>query len=547
MIRWTVAGTASTCQARRPCVTIVQLKMPVVVIIIDAGDAGSGTRIDTNSERVLGGDMINFVLILLSMIILTATGVYVLMQDWRATPNRLFASFALSAVLLMYCAVLRFTGSDPWGVWFVYGLSAPLLAVSSWLLIWLILAIFIPHWYAQPYIRWALAAPYLFIALFLTLDWYSGLGLVRRMDASEATGMLVPLNGLLFVPVIVSYVLGGLLVPLVMLITIAVRQRSVRVPAAWLSGGLALSFAAGALFGSVSWLALNYVSMLPLYLAFGWVTLRYQVFRPSQIALRTAVESLPDGVVIVDAQRQVRFANRAAQQLASLDDDGETTFEAVLVRAGFQDCTTPEDRLDGVRRFHRMGEVAAILIVSEVAIEGDHASGSVLLLRDVTAAERQRAALAASHAALEERTAALERSLDEIRQRDAMITRLTLPLIPLSDGVLALPLIGAFTGERSQAMVALLLHQIGQRRARKVLLDLTGITGFDHSLAVALRQAADGARLMGARIALCGVRPDIAESIVHERLALHDVQHFATMQEGVAALLHQSDGLLPAP
>ena len=76
MIRWTVAGTASTCQARYPCVTIVQLKMPVVVIIIDAGDAGSGTRIDTNSERVLGGDMINFVLILLSMIILTATGVY---------------------------------------------------------------------------------------------------------------------------------------------------------------------------------------------------------------------------------------------------------------------------------------------------------------------------------------------------------------------------------------------------------------------------------------------------------------------------------------
>ncbi len=480
--------------------------------------------------------MINFVLILLSMIILTATGVYVLMQDWRATTNRLFALFALSAVLLMFCAVLRFTGSDPWEVWFVYGLSAPLLAVSYWLLIWLILAIFIPHRYAQPTVRRALAAPYLFMALFLTLDWYSGLGLVRRMDASEATG--APLNGLLYVPVIISYILGGLLVPVAMLITVAVRRRSVRIPAAWLSGGLALSFAAGAWFGPMYWLALNYVSMLPLYLAFGWVTLRFQIFRPSRVALRTAVEYLPDGVVVIDAQRQVRFANRAARQLAPLDDDSETTFETALARAGFQDDTTSEDRLAGVRRFHREGEVAATLMVSEVAIEGDRASASVLLLRDVTAAERQRAALAASHAALEERTAALERSLDEIRQRDAMITRLTLPLIPLSDGVLALPLIGAFTGERSQAMVALLLNQIEQRRAQKVLLDLTGITAFDHSLAVALRQAADGARLMGARIALCGVRPDIAESIVHEQLALHDVRHFATMQEGVAALLH---------
>ena len=77
--------------------------------------------------------MINFVLILLSMIILTASGVYVLIQDWRATTNRLFALFALSAVLLLYCAVLRFTGSDPWEVWFVYGLSAPLLALSFFL------------------------------------------------------------------------------------------------------------------------------------------------------------------------------------------------------------------------------------------------------------------------------------------------------------------------------------------------------------------------------------------------------------------------------
>ena len=90
-----------------------------------------------------------------------------------------------------------------------------------------------------------------------------------------------------------------------MLITVAARRRSVRVPAAWLSGGLALAFAAGTWFGPMYWLALNYASMLPLYLAFGWLTLRYQMFRPSQVALRTAVESLPDGVVIIDAQRNL--------------------------------------------------------------------------------------------------------------------------------------------------------------------------------------------------------------------------------------------------
>ncbi|PMP75756.1 MAG: histidine kinase, partial [Roseiflexus castenholzii] len=88
-----------------------------------------------------------------------------------------------------------------------------------------------------------------------------------------------------------------------------------------------------------------------------------------------------------------------------------------------------------------------------------------------------------------------------------------------------------------EALIALLLKRIEERSARVVLLDLTGITGFDESLAAALRQAADGARLMGAQIALCGVRPDIAESIVHERMRLNGVRLFATMQEGVAALL----------
>ncbi len=114
--------------------------------------------------------MINLALILTVMIVMTAIGVYVLMQNRRATPNYLFAAFAFSNVLQMYCAVLRLTGAHPWGVQFVRGLSAPLFAVSSWLLIWLILAIFIPHRCAQQAVRWALAAPYLFIALFLALD-----------------------------------------------------------------------------------------------------------------------------------------------------------------------------------------------------------------------------------------------------------------------------------------------------------------------------------------------------------------------------------------
>lgn len=478
-------------------------------------------------------------LILLTMIILTATGVYVLMQDWRATSNRLFALFALSAIVLMGAAVTRLTGKRHEDVWFALGLTGPSLAVGSLLLAWLILATFIPHRYAQKSVRWILAAPYLIMTLFLTVDWYGGLSLVRRIEEIEEGRRIILAQGPLFVPVIALYVFGGMLAPTGMLLAASWRNRAMFRAAMWLSGGIALSFAVGAALGERSSPALSYISMLPLYLAFGWVTLRYQMFRPSSVALRTAVEHLPDGVVVLDAQRRVRFANRAAQHLAPFADASNMSFEEALTHAGFYEQTTPDDQLAGLRRFRRNGEVAATLIVSEAAIEGDRGSAWVVLIRDVTTAERQKAALAASRAALEERTAELERSLAEIQQRDTLITRLTLPMIPLSDGVLAMPLIGAFDGTRCETLITLLLKRIEERGARAVLLDLTGITGFDESLARALRHAVDGARLMGAQIALCGVRPDIAESIVHERMPLNGVRLFATMQEGVAAMLRQ--------
>ncbi len=484
----------------------------------------------------------NLVLLLLTLIILTASGVYVLMQDWRAAANRLLALFALNGMALTCAASVRLTSNSLQEIWFVSGLLAPLLSSSFGLLIWLILAIFIPHRYAQPSVRWSLAAPYLLMTSLLVLDWYGGADIVARHVVRNDAGTVAFTPGPAFVPVMILFTIGVVIVPLTFLITIAIRHRRMRGPALWLIGGAALSYMMGFTFRSqaISVPELSYASLFPLQLAFGWVTLRYQVFRPSTVALRTAIEHLQDGIVLLDAQRCVRFANRAAQRLAPLLASGGASppFDEALTRAGFVESTTADDHLNRWRRFNRDGEAAVTLLVSETSIEGDRESAGVALLRDMTTVERQKAALMMSQAMLEERTAALERSLEEIRQRDILITRLTLPLIPLGNGVVVMPLIGAFDGGRCKELVSMLLNYIEERSARTVLLDLTGVTGFDEALATALRQATDGARLMGAQIALCGVRPDIAESIVHERIHLNGVRHFATMQEGVAALLH---------
>lgn len=483
----------------------------------------------------------NLILILFSLIVLTASGAYVLAQDWRSGVNRLFTLYTLSGCAVMCVAAVRITTVDLGMVLQSATLLPVIMSCGSLLLVWLIMAIFIPHRYAQRWARRAIGSPYLLITLLLALEWASGARLINsgieRIDGSY----IVLSHGPAFLPVIILYFIGGQFVPLGMLLTVAVRERQLRAPALWLSGGLVVSTIGGSLSAVITVPALNYVSLLPLYLAFGWVTLRYQMFRPSQLALHTAIEQMPDGLLVLDAQRRVRFANRAARQLVAYQAAGTPTLEEALALEGFREQTTPDDRLAGMRRFCREGEVAATVMLAEAAIVGDHTAASVLLLRDVTMTERQATSLAASRAALEERTAELERSLETVQQRDALIARLALPLIPLSAGVLVLPLIGLFNTERNAVLLETLLRQVEQHRARIVLLDMTGVTAFDGSLAGALRQAMDGARLMGAQLALCGVRPDLAESIVHEHLNLHGVRIFANLQEGIAALLERPE------
>ena len=160
-----------------------------------------------------------------------------------------------------------------------------------------------------------------------------------------------------------------------------------------------------------------------------------------------------------------------------------------------------------------------------------------MLLRDVTIVERQQAELLASQAILSERSAALERSLAELRQRDELLRRLTLPIIPLSSTTLVVPLIGMFDAERCQTLVQLILNETAARQVRVVLIDVTGLTVFDQTLAHTLNQLNQGARLMGAQIVLCGIRPDLAEVMIHTGSMWDGIRSFATLQDGVSALL----------
>jgi rsbT co-antagonist protein RsbR len=115
---------------------------------------------------------------------------------------------------------------------------------------------------------------------------------------------------------------------------------------------------------------------------------------------------------------------------------------------------------------------------------------------------------------LESRAAEAERLLEEnARQREAIRT-LSVPVLPLDRSTLVMPLVGELDSDRLDEMQSQALEAIQRLAARRLLLDITGVALIDTYVAQGLMRAVQAARLLGAEVALVGVRPEVAQAIV---------------------------------
>ena len=471
------------------------------------------------------------------IIFLVAIATHVLMQDPRATLNRLFGWYCAVAVLINALGLIRLTSGDYGTVWWTSALLGPAVALSSVTLVLLVLALFIPQRYAQHTSRRLIVLPYVLATLALALDVLLGLKLVYADPALANPRDTLALGGAGRLVISVYFLLGQIF-PIAVIATALARGRgrAKRGPALALLIGLLLSDVLAAISPALGIPLLSYFGQVPLYLAFGWIVARSQLFRPTVAALQTAIESLPDGILILDDLRRVRYCNPAARGLLGDDPSRNLTpFTAALDQADLHDRLSHQDGLIERRRLVRGRASPITFEASETLVRDEREVSSIVVLRDVSAAERQAVALEQLQAVLDQRKTELDAFQIAIRQRDEVIAGLSLPLIPIANGVLVLPLIGSFDIRRSDLLTRRLLDQIESEHPEIVLMDLTGITSFDESLANSLRQTIEGARLMGSRVALCGVRPDLAESILHEQIDLRDVGIYSTLERGVRA------------
>ena len=124
-----------------------------------------------------------------------------------------------------------------------------------------------------------------------------------------------------------------------------------------------------------------------------------------------------------------------------------------------------------------------------------------------------------------------------IKRQQEELLELSTPVVKLWDGVLALPMIGTLDSQRTQVVMESLLQRIVDTGAEIAIIDITGVPTVDTLVAQHLLKTVTAIRLMGADCIISGVRPQIAQTIVHLGLDLQGVITKANLADALALSL----------
>ena len=251
---------------------------------------------------------------------------------------------------------------------------------------------------------------------------------------------------------------------------------------------------------------------------------------------KVMAESVIDGITIADVENQLIYANPAFRALTGYDD----RVIGMSMRDLFDPATLPvlrsavQSALDRsgawrgrVSYRHADGTIFPVQI-SLVALRDSAGAfdGTVVVARDM----REEQALEIER----------ERLQDEMfRIQELALRELSTPLLAVSDHAVVMPLIGAIDSRRAQQVIETLLEGITTHHADIAILDITGVTVVDTQVANALLRAAQAVRLLGARVVLTGIRPEIAQTLVGLGADLSEVVTRSSLQSGIAYAISQ--------
>lgn len=262
----------------------------------------------------------------------------------------------------------------------------------------------------------------------------------------------------------------------------------------------------------------------------------YDLLRASHYLLQRVLDNALSLVFVKDLERRYIFVNKTMASTFHLQPReliGKTDEELGLVPPALVEEWNEKDRevLHGGRTV-QYEEIVTLadgpLNFLTVKFPIHDADGKPVALcgipTDITSLKRAEA----------ERAALTEQI---IASQEATLRELQTPLIPIADGVLAMPIVGAIDAARAAQIMEALLKGITEMRAHTAILDITGVRVINAEIAEALVRTAQAARLLGARVVLTGIGPDVASALVELRVDMRGIVTQGTFQSGIAYAL----------
>jgi rsbT co-antagonist protein RsbR len=280
--------------------------------------------------------------------------------------------------------------------------------------------------------------------------------------------------------------------------------------------------------------------------------------------IEATLESIPEGVLICDERGKVLHANGIAEEVLGTPAhaggaEGRMPAEGIFLPDGktpFPALEMPLSRalrgetVMGVEMFLRSEKRPSGVFLSASArplrsVAGPP-RGAVGIFRDVSERVRWRMDLEQRLTAEREKNAALERLRMAVQE-------LSTPILEVWDSVLALPVVGVVDSHRSAMMMDRLLSAVADKRARFVIVDVTGVDVVDTATADRLLKLVGAVELLGARCVLTGIRPAVAQTLVHLGLdlgtlpTLRNLKHALRACVGAARLREPQAPRSPTP
>jgi rsbT co-antagonist protein RsbR len=246
------------------------------------------------------------------------------------------------------------------------------------------------------------------------------------------------------------------------------------------------------------------------------------------------IESMIDPLIVIEPNGMIRTLNRAVLELSGYQK-GELIGQSIgmlFAQEAFADTIDlilTHQVLRNIEKEYCTADGRKVPVSFSASVmhgPAGEAQGIVCVARDIT--ERKQAEEALRQSVVQE---------EIIRAQSALLAELSTPLIPLNDHVMVMPLIGTLDSRRVQQVLESLLSGVAGSGADIAILDITGVSMVDTQVANALIRAAQAVKLLGARVMLTGIRPEVAQTLVGLGVDLSGIATHSSLQSGIAAVM----------